>query len=346
VHSAQYIESLNSPLTVAHVTELFFIAALPRFLVQKHVLDPFLFATAGTILSGHLAMKRGWAINLGGGFHHCCYNEGGGFCAYSDITLCYRYVRKYYPKVKKVMIIDLDAHQGNGHENDKLHFKDDDVFIVDMYNPNIFPGDHNAKKAIDIKIYAHSDIEDDDYLERLRSGLDKAFATFQPDFIVYNAGTDILMGDPLGNMAVTPSGVIERDSVVFGYAITKQIPIVMCLSGGYQQTNAKVISDSLVQLNKTYALFNSSTIDETESLTVTCRNCSQLYDPDDNPKGQCAHQKPWHGSFSDCSYMKCGMGLGPSNIGMQHWGCCYSTNKANTRCEKSSPHEPKIKSHE
>jgi histone deacetylase 11 len=286
-------------------------------------------------------MKRGWAINLGGGFHHCCYNEGGGFCAYSDITLCYRYVRHHYPKAKKIMIIDLDAHQGNGHENDKLHFKDENLFIVDMYNPSIYPSDKPAKMAIDIPIYAFNGIEDKEYLGKLRDGLDTAFATFNPDFIVYNAGTDILIGDPLGDLSVSPKGVIERDSMVFAYAIYQKIPIVMFLSGGYQQTNARVIADSIINLNKTYNLFNSNS-PSVETLEL-CKLCSKSYDPESNPKGQCLHSKPWHSSFSDCSYLKCGIGLGPSYIGCQHWGCCYEIDPENKVCPKSLPHEPRIK---
>jgi acetoin utilization deacetylase AcuC-like enzyme len=66
-------------------------------------------------LAGKVAMEKGYAINIGGGFHHCCGYQGGGFCAYADITLSLRYVRKYFG-INRVMIIDLDAHQGNGHE--------------------------------------------------------------------------------------------------------------------------------------------------------------------------------------------------------------------------------------
>ena len=78
-------------------------------------------------------MERGWAINLGGGFHHCSSDAGGGFCIYADISICIHFLFRYMPdRVKKVMIIDLDAHQGNGHELDFL--SDERVFILDAYN--------------------------------------------------------------------------------------------------------------------------------------------------------------------------------------------------------------------
>jgi histone deacetylase 11 len=77
-----------------------------------------------------MAMHRGWSINLGGGFHHASRCHGGGFCVYADITLALKQVMmRYSSRIKRVMIIDLDAHQGNGHERD---FADDsEVFIFD-----------------------------------------------------------------------------------------------------------------------------------------------------------------------------------------------------------------------
>ena len=78
-------------------------------------------------------MERGWAINLGGGFHHCSKDQGGGFCFYADISICIHHLFDHMPElVKKVMIIDLDAHQGNGHETDFIG--DDRVYILDVYN--------------------------------------------------------------------------------------------------------------------------------------------------------------------------------------------------------------------
>lgn len=73
---------------------------------MKSVYDTSLFFQAGK-----LAIERGWALNLGGGFHHCSADKGGGFCAYADITLCIKFVFEHYRHIEKVMIVDLDAHQ-------------------------------------------------------------------------------------------------------------------------------------------------------------------------------------------------------------------------------------------
>ena len=101
--------------------------------------------TEGTILASLIALEKKWAVNVGGGFHHAHYQDGGGFCLFPDISLAVHYL-KTRKNIKRVMIIDLDAHQGNGHQRD--HIKDDSVFIVDAYNHGIYPGDTHAKEAI------------------------------------------------------------------------------------------------------------------------------------------------------------------------------------------------------
>lgn len=88
--------------------------------------------------------------------------------------------------------------QGNGHARDKIHFKDDDLYILDIYNSDIWPCDTAAKAAIDCDRPIHTGTEDAEYLATLKEGLSKAFADFSPDICLYNAGTDILAGDPLG----------------------------------------------------------------------------------------------------------------------------------------------------
>ena len=88
--------------------------------------------------------------------------------------------------------------QGNGHERDKLHFKDDDFYIFDMYNCQLWPADRLAKTAINCDKPIRSGTDDKEYLARLEEGLATSFREFSPDIVLYNAGTDILEGDPLG----------------------------------------------------------------------------------------------------------------------------------------------------
>ncbi|KDO80061.1 hypothetical protein CISIN_1g018685mg [Citrus sinensis] len=117
VHSESYLKSLQSSPNVSIIIEVPPVALFPNCLVQRKVLYPFRKQVGGTILAAKLAKERGWAINVGGGFHHCSADEGGGFCAYADISLCIHYAFVQL-NISRVMIIDLDAHQGNGHEKD------------------------------------------------------------------------------------------------------------------------------------------------------------------------------------------------------------------------------------
>ncbi|XP_057957857.1 histone deacetylase 2 isoform X8 [Malania oleifera] len=227
VHPESYLKSLKSSLNVSIIVEVPPVALLPNCLVQKKVLYPFRKQVGGTILAAKLAKERGWAINVGGGFHHCSHEKGGGFCAYADISLCihYAFVRL---NISRVMIIDLDAHQGNGHEMD---FSDDRrVYILDMYNPGIYPFDFEARRYIDQKVEVRSGMTTNEYLQKLDEALEVAEHMFDPELVVYNAGTDILDGDPLGRLKISPDGVSSRDERVFRFCREKNIPIVMLTS--------------------------------------------------------------------------------------------------------------------
>ncbi|PVH65850.1 hypothetical protein PAHAL_1G090100 [Panicum hallii] len=168
VHSESYLNSLESSEKVARIVEVPAVALLPNLLVQQKLLYPFRKQVGGSVLSAKLALEKGWAINIGGGFHHCSAQEGGGFCAYADISLCinFAFIRL---NISRVMIIDLDAHQGNGHEKD--FGSDGRVYTLDMYNSGIYPFDHVAKKYIDQKVELDSGTKTEDYLENLDKAL-------------------------------------------------------------------------------------------------------------------------------------------------------------------------------
>ncbi|KAK4815234.1 hypothetical protein QYF61_022881 [Mycteria americana] len=232
---------------VATITEIPPVAFLPNFVVQRKVLKPLRTQTGGTIMAGKLAVDRGWAINVGGGFHHCSSDKGGGFCAYADITLAIKFLFERVQGVSKATIIDLDAHQGNGHERD---FMDDHrVYIMDAYNRYIYPGDGFAKRAIKRKVELEWGTEDTEYLQKVHTHVEGALNELKPDIIIYNAGTDILDGDPLGGLAISPQGIVKRDEVVFKAARRRRIPILMVTSGGYQKRTARIIADSILNLH-------------------------------------------------------------------------------------------------
>lgn len=252
VHTKRYIKSLKWSVNVAKIAEIPPLVFVPNYFVQRSYLKPMRYQTAGSLLAAKCALAAssgtGWAINLGGGFHHCSSDRGGGFCPYADITLIVRMLHSSGKGVEKIMIVDLDAHQGNGYARDLM--EDDNVFIMDMYNYLIYPRDQNAKLAIRRAVEIKPHTQDEEYLHKLRKNLDRSFMEFKPNFLVYNAGTDILKGDPLGILDITPRGVIERDEIIFETARARHVPLVMLLSGGYLRISARVIADSIINLNQ------------------------------------------------------------------------------------------------
>lgn len=174
------------------------------------MLNPVLLATQGTIDGAVMAMDKGFAFNIGGGFHHSSKERSGGFCVYPDISLAINLLRKYFG-VKKHMIIDLDAHQGDGHERDFIN--DPDVYIVDFYNPSVFPGDQYARGAIKCEGLITERTKDAEYIAMMKRKIVPAIEEFRPNFILYNAGSDISVGDPLGHLNVLVSYV--RLAIIF-----------------------------------------------------------------------------------------------------------------------------------
>lgn len=247
VHTKKYLRSLKWSTKVAMIAEVPVVACLPNFLVQYAYLRPMRLQTGGSILAGKLALERGWAINVGGGFHHCSGEKGGGFCPYADITLLIRFL-VINNLIQNAMIVDLDAHQGNGYQRDFLGVPE--VYIMDMYNRNIYPNDREAKQAIRRKVELGNKVEDLEYMLKLRKNLKAALKEFRPDVLVYNAGTDILDSDPLGHMRISEIGIVKRDEFVFEMCKQNHIPIVMLTSGGYLRKTARIIADSIMNLNK------------------------------------------------------------------------------------------------
>jgi histone deacetylase 11 len=257
VHAPEYLAALEaSSRKVAEVCELPLLALLPAAAVRHNVLAPMRLMAGGTLAAAALALRSGWALNVGGGMHHAHYAAGAGWCAYSDIFFAIRALRRASAgAVRRVLVVDTDAHQGNGVARSKLHFQDADTFILDLYNASIWPQDAAAKAGVDVDAGVPSGTADAAYLAALSAGLAEAFARFpRPDLVVYNAGTDVLADDPLGRLAVSPAGVVRRDEAVFAAAVAARAPIVMLLSGGYSKDSAPCIARSVENLGRRFAL--------------------------------------------------------------------------------------------
>ena len=257
VHSKDFIRRIHkSKSEIATAAEVWAISVLPLSLIHKHLLTPLKWQVSGSVLAAKVALDHGWAINLGGGFHHCSNDQAGGFCLFADITLLIQFLWNEVKQDLNILIIDLDAHQGNGYARDvmsqgrrRLLKSDpgstssavdiygnsakqlsDHVYIFDMYNSRIYPRDVLAKEAINRAVELKCHTKDQEYLALLSFHLLASLHDFRPDLVVYNAGTDILVGDRLGKLDISPEGVVERDRLVFTEIRGRNIPIGMTVT--------------------------------------------------------------------------------------------------------------------
>ena len=182
----------------------------------------------GALLSMLSALKDGIAGNLAGGTHHAHADRGEGYCVFNDIAVGTRYLQKE-KLARRIAIIDLDVHQGNG--NSSILYHDEGVFIFSMHGEKNYPF---------IKVPSHLDIalpnetEDAFFLEELERGLVEV-QKFDPDYVFYQAGVDPLKEDKLGKLNLSFQGLMDRDELVLSYAKRAGIPISLALGGGYAQ---------------------------------------------------------------------------------------------------------------
>ncbi len=180
------------------------------------------------------ALEVGFSGALAGGTHHAHADRGEGFCFFNDFAIVCRYLAIHRPQLK-VLILDLDVHQGNG--NASILKEDENVFIVSLHGRKNYPF-RKVNSHLDVEFEAGT--EDDEYLDKLSRVL-KKLSTQAFDLILYQAGVDILKDDRLGSLNISLEGVALRDQLVFNYAQTQSIPIAMAVGGGYSHPINKTV---------------------------------------------------------------------------------------------------------
>ena len=194
-------------------------------------------STGGTVAAALAAAdSSGWAAHVAGGTHHAFFDYGEGFCVFSDIAVAANVVRQRYPdRIRRVLILDLDVHQGNG--NAVLFQDDPDVFTFSMHCcANYF----SKKESSDLDIELPSGCTDATYLATLRHWLKRLKEEAGPfDFVFYQAGVDILHCDRLGRMEVSPEGVARRDQLVFEFCRELGVPLTITMGGGYPKSTVE-----------------------------------------------------------------------------------------------------------
>lgn len=183
----------------------------------------------GSLQASLFALEFGVAMNIAGGTHHAFTNRGEGFCLLNDIAISANYLLEN-TLVKKILIIDLDVHQGNGTA--QIFENESRVFTFSMHGASNYPL-HKEKSDWDIGL--PDGTGDGEYLQILEQALEVLFREVKPQFVFYQAGVDILESDTLGRLSVTIPGCKQRDKVVIEKCRNQNIPINISMGGGYSK---------------------------------------------------------------------------------------------------------------
>jgi acetoin utilization deacetylase AcuC-like enzyme len=184
-------------------------------------------AVGGTVLTAQLALRHGLACNTVGGTHHAFPDFGSGFCIFNDLAIAARWVQKQ-GLAQKILIVDLDVHQGDGTA--VIFQNDPSVFSFSMHCGANFPG---TKQTSDLDVSLPVGMEDDDYLRTLAAYLPDLLSQVQPDLVIYDAGVDPHVGDRLGKLALTDTGLYRREMQVLHTCVSRGYPVACTIGGGY-----------------------------------------------------------------------------------------------------------------
>ncbi|HZL91605.1 MAG TPA: histone deacetylase [Pirellulaceae bacterium] len=252
VHSQQHLQSLKRPTVMAAALEIPLLSYFPAWVSDRLILRPMRWQTMGSLVAAREALSCGLAVNLGGGFHHAHRDLAHGFSVYNDIATLILALRGEgkLQQDDRVAYIDLDAHHGDGVA--AIFANDPRVFLLDMYNAAIFPGDGQTGDRVDCRVRLHSGITGREYVELLRQKLPGFLESVarggQLKLAVYNAGTDVYERDPLGLLRLSEQDILERDLFVLGELQARAIPAVMLLSGGYTQESYRLVANTAVRI--------------------------------------------------------------------------------------------------
>ena len=227
-HSIEYINQIkNKTLDIKLQKKI-------GFPINDSVVRRSFVATGGTVLASKLALNSKLACNTAGGSHHATFSFGAGYCVFNDVAVAANYLKKK-GYAKKILILDLDVHQGNG--NSEIFKNDKDVFTFSMHCASNYPA-KKSKSDMDIELKEH--MEDREYLDILNFNL-KRLNKLNFDFVFYIAGVDVHYDDRLGKLKLSDEGIEKRDMLVIENYFIKKVPLCGVLGGGYNRNFDKLI---------------------------------------------------------------------------------------------------------
>ncbi len=199
------------------------------FPLSKALIDREFLIAGGTLMGAEMALKSGIAFNIAGGTHHAFRSRGEAFCLLNDQAIAAQYLLDQ-KKVKKILVLDLDVHQGNGTAE---IFKDHpQVHTCSVHGAKNYPF---QKEKSNTDIALNDNTNDAEYLKIIIELLKELNLVVQPDFIFYLSGVDVLSTDKLGRLALSIQGCKRRDALVFEHCHKYGIPVQCSMGGGYSK---------------------------------------------------------------------------------------------------------------
>ena len=220
-HQKEYFERFKSlDLSKKEIREI-------GFPLSKELVSRELQIAGGTIKGVHYSIEHGISMNIAGGTHHAFYDRGEAFCMLNDQAIAANYlINKGLSK--RILIIDLDVHQGNGTAS--LFRTKSNVFTLSFHGKKNYPF---RKEKSDLDIEFDDNTNDEKYLKILKETIPKVMDEFKPDFIFYLSGVDVLENDKLGRLSLTINGCKERDRFILEMCKKNSIPVQVSMGGGY-----------------------------------------------------------------------------------------------------------------
>jgi acetoin utilization deacetylase AcuC-like enzyme len=192
-------------------------------------------STYGTFCAALHALDHGIGMNIAGGTHHAYPDHGEGFCLLNDVAISATWLLQN-KRVKKVLVVDLDVHQGNGTA--AIFASEERVFTFSMHGKDNYPL-HKEQSDLDIPLPTQTG--DDAYLQVLEAHLPHLIEREKPDIIYYQSGVDVLATDKLGKLALSRKACRQRDEMVMASCAQRQIPLVVAIGGGYSAKLADTV---------------------------------------------------------------------------------------------------------
>lgn len=228
-HTSEYLDKLES-LTLSRKEE-----RAIGFPVMTSLVERGKYIACGTYQCALFSMEKGIAMNIAGGTHHAFADKGGGFCLYNDIALAAHNLLSEN-RVSKILIIDLDVHQGDGSAH--IFQSDPRVFTLSFHGKNNYP---LRKQTSDLDVELPDGCTDGFYLGQLANVLPGVMDIVRPELVFYLSGVDVLDSDKLGRLSLTREGCRKRDRFVLGECKSADVPVAVVMGGGYSTKISDIV---------------------------------------------------------------------------------------------------------